>query len=96
MRCLSADHAFFSPSNSLARSVALAIPHDVEPSGGVSETHVTSTIGDTAVKTQTANVGHLQQRVFAKYDLPEREVADAMLAFYHEKGPPALPSHRCF
>ena len=51
-----------------------------------------STIGDTAVKTQTANVGHLQQRVFAKYDLPSREVADSLLDYFHEKGKSTCPS----
>lgn len=38
------------------------------------------------MKGQTADVKNLQQRVFAKYDLPERKVADGLLAFYHEKG----------
>jgi hypothetical protein len=54
-----------------------------------------ATVGDTAVKTQTANVGHLQQRVFAKYDLPERDVADSLLDFFHEKGQPSVSVCLC-
>jgi len=67
--------------------VALAAPHDAAFSGGVSATTISAaTVGDTAVKSQSADVGHLQQRVFAKYDLPARDIADSLIDFFHEKG----------
>ncbi|KAL7408844.1 fungal-specific transcription factor domain-containing protein [Mrakia frigida] len=82
-------HPTGQPEDAFVTQALALSPRSV--ANGLSASIVAKTGGESAVKGQTADVKNLQQRVFAKYDLPERKVADGLLAFYHEKVHPLYP-----